>query len=31
MVTNSIGVVVSQSGGLIKVFREGRIIRTITP
>jgi len=31
MVTSSIGVVVSQSGGLIKVFREGRIIRTITP
>ncbi len=31
MVTNSIGVVVSQSGGLIKIFRGGNIMRTIIP
>jgi DNA integrity scanning protein DisA with diadenylate cyclase activity/PKD repeat protein len=30
MVTDSIGVVVSQSGGLIKVFRDGRIVWTLS-
>ncbi len=30
-VTNSIGVVVSQSGGLIRVFRNGTIMKTIIP
>jgi DNA integrity scanning protein DisA with diadenylate cyclase activity len=28
-VTKSIGVVVSQSGGLISIFREGKIVYTI--
>ncbi len=31
MVTNSVGVVVSQSGGLIKIFRDGRIVWTLSP
>ena len=31
MVTDSVGVVVSQSGGIIKIFRSGRIVRTLTP
>jgi DNA integrity scanning protein DisA with diadenylate cyclase activity len=29
MVTRSIGIVVSQSGGLITIFKDGRIVHTI--
>ncbi|HOV68199.1 MAG TPA: diadenylate cyclase, partial [Methanoregulaceae archaeon] len=31
LVTRAIGIVVSQSGGLIKVFRNGSIVRTVSP
>jgi len=31
LVTGAIGIVVSQSGGLIKVFRGGEIVRTVSP
>ena len=31
LVTRAIGIVVSQSGGLIKVFRGGQIVRTVSP
>ena len=31
LVTGTIGIVVSQSGGLIKIFRHGEIVRTVSP
>ena len=31
LVTHAIGIVVSQSGGLIKIFRGGEIVRTVSP
>ena len=31
LVTKTIGIVVSQSGGLIKIFRHGEIVRTVSP
>jgi DNA integrity scanning protein DisA with diadenylate cyclase activity len=31
LVTGTIGIVVSQSGGLIKIFRHGQIVRTVSP
>ncbi|NLX49373.1 MAG: PKD domain-containing protein [Methanospirillum sp.] len=31
LVTGTIGIVVSQSGGLIKIFKNGRIVRTVSP
>ena len=31
LVTHAIGIVVSQSGGLIKIFRGGQIVRTVSP
>ena len=30
-VTRSVGIVLSQSGGIIKIFKGGKILRTITP
>ena len=31
LVTGTIGIVVSQSGGLIKIFRRRDIVRTVSP
>lgn len=31
LVTKTLGIVVSQSGGLIKIFKNGQIVRTVSP